>query len=279
MCITGAILGSAAIGAVGSSRAASAQADAAEGMQDVQRYIFDQQTELTAPWRGAGENALAALQYEFGLGPRPNFGTNLEIEEKTRSIPGTGEPQIYRGQPFGITNPAFGSESYEQSVSNSGPAPQTESYYMVGDRQFDTRGAAQQYIDSQGTPYAGFKETPSYDFRRQQGLDAIDASAASRGNLFSGATLQSAMGFNDNLASQEYQNYLAGLGGVAGYGQTGLGMQAQAGQNYATGMSNALAAQGNAQSAGAIGMTNALQGGLNNWIGYQTMQSFMPQGG
>lgn len=272
----GAILGSAAIGAIGSSRAASAQSDAAKAQQATQRYIFDQQTELTAPWRGAGENALAALQYEFGLGPRPTFGSNLEIEERTRSIPGTS----YRAPPVAGLG---GLSEREQNMGlaayqNSGP-PQTETYYMVGDRQFDTRGAAQQYIDSQGTPYAGFKATPSYDFRRQQGLDAIDASAASRGNLFSGATLQRAQTFGDELASREYQNYLAGLAGVAGYGQTGLGQQMQAGQNYATGMSNALAAQGNAASAGAIGMTNALQGGLNNWIGYQTLQGFMPKEG
>lgn len=273
MCITGAILGSAAAGVIGSSKAASAQADAAEGQQAVRRYIFDQQTELTEPWRAGGENALAALQYEFGLGPRPTFGSNLEIEEKTRAIPGTEYRAPPRAGLGGLTpwQQNMGLAAYQQS----GP-PQTESYYMVGDRQFDTRGAAQQYLDEQGTPYRGFEATPSYQFRRDQGLEAIDASAASRGNLFSGATLQRAQGFGDQLASQEYQNYLAGLSGVAGYGQTGLGMQAQAGQNYATGMSNALAGLGNAQAAGYMGMANAAQSGLNNWIGYQTMQSFMP---
>lgn len=62
MGIETAILGSAVLGAYGANRAASTQADAARGAQDVQRDIFNRQVELQEPWRQAGINALGKLQ-------------------------------------------------------------------------------------------------------------------------------------------------------------------------------------------------------------------------
>lgn len=115
--------------------------------------------------------------------------------------------------------------------------------------------------------YGGFQTTPGYDFRRQQGIDAIDASAATRGGLMSGKTLQDLTTFGDGLASQEYGNYMQRLAGLTDMGMGAAGMQATAGNNAAAGVSNALANIGNAQAAGAIGQGNALAGMMNNLSG------------
>lgn len=47
---------------------------------------------------------------------------------------------------------------------------------------------------------------PSYQFRKQQGMDGIQASAAAGGGLLSGAALKALNQYNSNLASQEYNN-------------------------------------------------------------------------
>ena len=112
--------------------------------------------------------------------------------------------------------------------------------------------------------YRGFQETPGYQFQRQQGIGAIDASAAARGNLLSGSTLKGLTEFGQGLASQEYGNYLNRLAGLASSGQNAAGMQAAAGNTYAQNTGNALASIGNAQAAGAIGTGNAISGITDN---------------
>ena len=47
---------------------------------------------------------------------------------------------------------------------------------------------------------------PSYQFRLQQGQDAIQSSAAAQGGLLSGATLKALQGYGQESASQEYSN-------------------------------------------------------------------------
>jgi hypothetical protein len=53
---------------------------------------------------------------------------------------------------------------------------------------------------------ADFQADPGYGFRLSEGMKALDRSAASRGNLLSGATLKGAERYGQGLASQEYQN-------------------------------------------------------------------------
>jgi hypothetical protein len=142
-----------------------------------------------------------------------------------------------------------------------------QSKFRVGDREFASRDEAQAFAGANktgGTEYGGFKATPSYDFRRKQGIGAIDASAAVRGGLMSGRTMQDLATFGDGLASQEYDGYMQRLAGLTDMGMGAAGMQASAGSNAAAGVSNALANKGNAAAAGAIGQGNALAGMLNN---------------
>ena len=115
--------------------------------------------------------------------------------------------------------------------------------------------------------YQGFTATPGYEFRKQQGIGAIDASAAARGGLVSGRTLQDLTTFGDGLASQEHGTYMQRLAGMTDMGMGAAGMQATAGNNAAAGVGNALANIGNAQAAGAIGRGNALAGMMNSLSG------------
>jgi hypothetical protein len=121
--------------------------------------------------------------------------------------------------------------------------------------------------------YGGFRQSPGYQFQFDQGQRAIDGSAASRGNLFSGATMKAQNQFGTGLAQQDFYNYLGQLGGLAGMGQGAAGMTATAAGNLGAGQGNALSAIGNARAAGAVGVGNAINSGIGNALGtYNYMQ-------
>lgn len=59
--VAGAVVGSAVIGGISSSKAASIQAAAADRASEGQERMFERQVELSEPWRKAGETALNKL--------------------------------------------------------------------------------------------------------------------------------------------------------------------------------------------------------------------------
>ncbi len=126
--------------------------------------------------------------------------------------------------------------------------------------------------------YGGFTATPGYDFRLQSGNDSINALAGARGGLHSGATLKALADYNQGMASDEYGNYLNRLAGLTDMGASAASGQAGANNALAQMGSNSLAQKGNAQSAGAIGIGNALQGGLQTGIGLWNYQNNLNNG-
>lgn len=109
-----------------------------------------------------------------------------------------------------------------------------------------------------------FVNDPSYQFRKQQGMDGIESSAAAGGGLLSGAALKSLNGYNSSLASQEYSNAFNRLSGVAGTGQNTANAIGQFGANNALNQGNALIGAANAQANGLVGAANARTAGINN---------------
>ena len=133
-----------------------------------------------------------------------------------------------------------------------------------------------------------FEADPGYEFRRAEGMRAIERSAAARGGALSGGALRATERFGQGLASQEYQNaferYNTGqtntfnrLASLAGVGQTANAATGQAGSNFAnavTGISqadatnqgNALLAAGNARASGYLGAGNAIGSAPTNYL-------------
>lgn len=113
----------------------------------------------------------------------------------------------------------------------------------------------------------GFKTTPGYQFRFDEGIRAIDASAASRGNLLSGATMKSAQRYGDGLGAQEFDAYYNRLIDMSNRGQNSAAAVGSAGANYASGASNALLAGGAASANQALGASNSFNNLLGNAAG------------
>jgi hypothetical protein len=118
-----------------------------------------------------------------------------------------------------------------------------------------------------GTEYGGFTATPGYGFRMSEGVNALEAGAAARGGLYSGAAMKALQNYGQDYATSEYGNYLGRLGQQQGVGLSAASMNATAAQNTAGGVSNALGNLGNAQAAGAIGVGNAINTGIGNALG------------
>ena len=113
-------------------------------------------------------------------------------------------------------------------------------------------------------PYGGFEATPGYQFRRDEGLKAIERSASARGLLASGGALKAQQRFGDNIASAEFENYANRLANLAGVGQNATSTGIEVGQNTANNISNAFTNAGNARASSYINTGNAITGTLNN---------------
>lgn len=152
---------------------------------------------------------------------------------------------------------------------------------QAGERALNKLEAASEY-----TPFGmeQFQADPGYGFRFQQGQKALERSAAARGGLISGNTGGALQQFGQGLASQEYQNAfnryqaerqarLGPLQSLAGVGQTSVNQLGAAGQNYASGMGEALGAGAQARASGYMGGANAISGGIGQYMGYQQNQA------
>jgi hypothetical protein len=131
-----------------------------------------------------------------------------------------------------------------------------------------------------------FQQDPGYAFRMQEGMKALERSAAARGGLLSGGMLRGAQQYGQGLASQEYMNAfnryqaernarLNPLQSLAGVGQTATNQLGQAGQAMASNVGQAMGAAAQARASGYVGGANALTQGLGTYLNYQQGQNFL----
>jgi len=138
-----------------------------------------------------------------------------------------------------------------------------------------------------------FEADPGYQFRKQEGIDALDASASARGRLQSGAQSRAVSRYGSDLASQEYGNafnrslaeyqnetsrtmaeYRSGanrkqgnfnrLASLSNVGQAANSADQAARSDMASSVGASTAASGNALSRGATASGNALARGAIN---------------
>lgn len=122
--------------------------------------------------------------------------------------------------------------------------------------------------------FSSFERSPGYQFRLQQGEQALNRSAAARGRLDSGATMQDLMNYGQGMASQEFGAHYNRLAGLAGAGQTSTNQLAGFGAQAAAAQGNAMAGMGQARASGYINQGNALSSGIGDLAEiYGTWQS------
>lgn len=118
---------------------------------------------------------------------------------------------------------------------------------------------------------ASYTQSPSYAFRRAEGMRAVNAGMAARGLYNSTARDRAGARFADGLASQDYDQWWNRQAALAGIGQTANTQGIQAAQQYgqnsgqvANNLASIYGQAGNAAAAGQIGQANAWGGAFNN---------------
>jgi hypothetical protein len=121
--------------------------------------------------------------------------------------------------------------------------------------------------NSAASAAAAFRNSPGYQAQLDEGTRALDMSAASRGGLFSGGRAKAAMRFGQGLADQNYQQWLGGVRGVVGMGESAAGNVANANNALATRYGDRLTGAGRARAEGYINAGNAVSGGIQDVAG------------
>ena len=133
---------------------------------------------------------------------------------------------------------------------------------------------------------ADFVKDPGYDFRMQQGQQALERGAAARGGVLGGRTLKETTRFGQDYASGEYSkaydrynNDLTTrynrLANIAGTGQTATAQLGQQGTQVAGQLGENAMQAGNARASGYVGSANAINNGVQTIGNYFTTQQMM----
>lgn len=229
------MLGGAALSTAGQVIGGNQQADAITGAANsanaLQRYIYDQNRADQAPWTNIGAQAIGMLGSVYGFDPTSN--------PYAQPAQGQQQPQQFNAlSRFGRT---------EDVIGGVGPG---------GGQQ----GPAQPGGGMNPGNFEAFFNSPDYQFTRDQGLQALDRSAASRGRLYSGSQMNAAQQFGQGLASQQYGNWFNRLSSLAGAGQSATNQVGQYGQNYANQAGQNYLTAGGAQASAYGNRANALGG-------------------
>lgn len=204
--------------------------------------IYNQNAAALSPFQQRGNAAGDAINSLLGLGvAQPAFNPQANQNPLMRFY---GERNTIMGAPTMFGYETVGGDQFGQGFQVA-PANQ-----MASNPQADYNQAFNNYRNSTG-----------YQFRFNEGMRALDAGAPV---LNSGARLKAALNYGQNIASNEFGNYLGQLANQQGVGLSGASAQAGVGQNYV----NTVSANNN--SAGTAAANAALMRGQatsNMWGG------------
>lgn len=131
-----------------------------------------------------------------------------------------------------------------------------------------------------------FQADPGYAFRLSEGVKALERSRAQAGGLLSGGTGKALTRYGQDLASQEYgnafnryqterANQLNPLAALTAAGQGSANVLGTAAGNYGKQAGEGITDIARAQAAGNVGMSNALAGGVGQYLGYMQNQNLV----
>lgn len=281
-------------------RASDAQVEASDKATELQGRIYEDQRNLLTPTALAGAGARARQMLMTGSSPeevkqylssmRSAVGTpggvsqitgqpaastdwagyadhyGILDEARTGTIASQNRPSEWARSltERGITDPAaIGRDYYEQWGRSAGHAlPGAPG----GPRATNAAAPAAavnnndlSWVD-EWDPEAFLRSTPGYQFRLDEGRDAIDASASASGRLFSGRTGKELQRYGQDYASAEYGDLYDRLGGLAGTGDASKGQIINVAGQYGQNASGNIRDAGAARASSYLGVADAQAG-------------------
>jgi hypothetical protein len=274
-----------AMGADASRHAANTQRDSANAATAAEQAAQQQYREDTAGQRAAGNWALSQIMRGMG-------GNGATAYAPTRD--NFDAAAYLRANPDVAAAPQYASNAYQHYLDFGQGEGRAFTYTPEVQAQIDAAKSG-----AGGGPAAGdfnrdftmadFHADPGLEFRAEQGQRALQASAAARGGLLSGATLKAIQDFGQKSASQEfgaaYDRFNADrdrrynrLATVAGIGQTATRDTNASGITTAGRVGENLIGGGNASAAGTIGGANAITGAGNTLASLYYLNRGNPRG-
>ncbi len=177
--------------------------------------------------------------------------------------------------PFGAITGLLGMDASRKAGNQQADAAQNAQNYQI-QMYNQMRGDLGPYRDSGAnalnTLYSkvnagpgSFTESPGYQWRLSQGVNALDRSASAKGRLMSGAQTKAVTRYGQDYGAGEYQNWLnqwyqslQPYQNLATMGQNAATMTGQAGLNTGQVVGQNMLRQGEATAAGTLGQANAL---------------------
>lgn len=265
-----------------------AQQEGTAASQALQRDIYNQNQQTLSPFVNRGNAAGDQMNALLGLGGQP-------AQQQPTAQPNALSQ--FRGGPgaanyYGIGDGSVFTGSYGNPAAANDVSPQAGSMYgsafapvggfgggqYGGPTQAQQSGVTQQYGQApqqtaQGAAESAFdifRNSTGYQFRLNEGYDAVNSGYAGAGTLQSGAALRGITEYGQNFASNEFGNYMGYLGNQQGTGLQAAGAQAGVGIQYANNSTALNQQNANALSNAAVARANnnnALIGGIGNAVG------------
>lgn len=241
-----AIAGGAAISGImgheAAGKASRATARASKASIAEQRRQFDVSRADRAPYRAAGREALLSLSDMMGLKTENPYTS--EIAELQRQIASVKKP-VGKG---------FAAKAKMAAATKGIPAQQQKLQDLIAKSEaFESR---EKY---------DFQESPGYQFRLGEGMKGLERSQA--GRRLGGRAAKEALRYGQEYASGEYGKEFSRLSTLAGYGPASFDTGGP------SGVPGTIEAGGRAQAAagmaGSQAVSQAIQGGLQNYMTYQ----------
>ena len=256
--------------------AAQAQVQAAQIAANTQMQMYETTRKDVAPWRDIGE---ASLRHYASLLGIPGYGPEPVLREG--AVP-TGQTPIYGTTPVSggpVNNlwvdPATGqvySGALDTLPKPTGAAGQWQPVgginALAGQPAitgYTPQYAAEDYI----TPDIGaemsnyLRATPGYQFRMDEGVNALNRAAAAKGMLYSGAQQKALTQYGQGMADQTYNALLDRIANLYTGGQNAALGLGGIGAQTAQGVAQSQLASGQAQAQGIYNSYNARQSAYN----------------
>lgn len=211
------------------------------------------------------------------------FGSNSASNAADAQVDATNA-SIAAQERIAADNLAFQREVYEDSIARNQP------YYDMGTAALQLQ--SDRALSAPTFRPGRFEASPEYEYRLNEGLNALDAGASARGIRMSGAALMDRNDHAQGFVSNEYDNWWGReldkfnaarlsdndvfnrLGTISGTGQIATNALDTAGQNFASGatssnlttganIGNALQTGGEARASGYAGQNAAWQNALS----------------
>lgn len=248
-------LGGALIGGSSQNKAANKAADislqTARENNALARDIYQQNSQALSPYMQRGNAAGNQINALLGIGGSSlaSGGTGTQWDAYLAANPDLqNEYQTGQGvrDRFG-TPDAYAQWHYQNYGQNEGRQIPSAPTQPTG----NAAGSAQNAFDV-------FRNSTGYQFRLGEGMNALNSGYAGAGLVRSGAAQKAAVDYGQNLASNEFGNYLGYLSNQQGVGLAGASALAGVGQNYVSTVG------ANNNSAGTAAANAALVRGNNN---------------